>query len=83
MHLRRIGLLYAIVLALGLCGWQGRDCQAQLFQPNAGIAVDSKGVLRTVMVDDPTGELTRKRLAEAKAALNPRVAAKSACGKFR
>ena len=75
MNVRRIG--WPVAIALGLLGWQHGRCQAQLFTPNAGIAIDSKGVLRTIAVDDPTGELTRKRLADAKAALNPRVAAKS------
>ncbi len=40
----------------------------------AGVDVDAKGVLRTKALTDPTGALTRKRLAEAKAILNKDVA---------
>ena len=40
----------------------------------AGVLVDAEGLLRTHVVRDPTGRLTRQRLAEAKATLNPDIA---------
>jgi hypothetical protein len=39
-----------------------------------GVIVDAEGVLRLQHFPDPTGMLTRKRVAEAKAHLNPEVA---------
>ena len=33
--------------------------------PTSGVAVDADGVLRRVMVNDPTGELARQRAQEA------------------
>ncbi|HEX3871048.1 MAG TPA: DUF1598 domain-containing protein, partial [Pirellulales bacterium] len=44
--------------------------------PSAGVAID-KGVLRTFMVVDVTGEQTRNRMQAAKMALNPQVQQKS------
>lgn len=40
----------------------------------AGVEVDAAGVLRTKVLRDPTGALTRRRLAEAKASLTADVA---------
>ena len=48
--------------------------QAQLFQPNAGVMIDSKGVLTTVTVPDPDGQQMQARLQAAKATLNADVA---------
>ena len=42
-----------------------------------GVIVDAEGVLRLHHFADPQGQLTRKRLAEAKARLNPDVAKSS------
>jgi hypothetical protein len=39
-----------------------------------GVVVDAKGVLRLQHFPDPGGQLVRKRIAEAKAHLNPHVA---------
>lgn len=54
------------------------DCAvAQLpVQPTlpAGVDVDASGVLRMRMATDPTGQLTRQRMAEFKAALAPELA---------
>ena len=44
---------------------------------SAGVVVDSKGILRTFMQQDPTGELTKAQVAAAKASLDPKVAQKS------
>ncbi len=43
-------------------------------QQGNGVVVDANGVLRTRVVRDPTGYLTRQRLAAAKAALAPDLA---------
>jgi hypothetical protein len=43
----------------------------------AGVAVDAEGVLRRVMVQDPTGELTRQRVQEALTRLDRDVARRS------
>ena len=51
--------------------------RAQLFTPNAGVMIDSKGVLTTVSMPDPDGEQMRARLQAAKATLNADVAKKS------
>ncbi|MBI2826008.1 MAG: DUF1598 domain-containing protein [Planctomycetia bacterium] len=40
----------------------------------AGVVVDADGVLRKKIFADPTGQLTRQRVAEAKAALDPKLA---------
>jgi hypothetical protein len=46
-------------------------------QQLAGVHVDADGVLRLQVHDDPTGELNRRRINQAVAALNPDVARKS------
>lgn len=43
----------------------------------AGVIVDADGVLRKQTFADPTGELTRQRLRQAKGALDPKLAAQS------
>jgi hypothetical protein len=45
--------------------------------PTAGVAVDAEGVLRRVMVADPTGELSRQRVQEALTRLDRDVAKRS------
>ena len=40
----------------------------------AGVAVDADGVLRTQFFADQTGQLSKQRIAAAKAALNPQLA---------
>ncbi len=42
-----------------------------------GVIVDAEGVLRLQHFEDPHGALTKKRIAEARARLNPEVAAAS------
>jgi uncharacterized protein DUF1598 len=72
-YARRLGLALGAAALLG----GSQAAQAQLFTPNAGVAVDPKGVLRVNVVPDPTGELTRKQIEAGKAALNAKVAQKS------
>lgn len=43
----------------------------------SGVAIDADGVLRTKVIQDPTGQLIRQRLAQAKAALPADVATPS------
>ncbi len=56
-------LFYSVVV--GLSATSGHAQQA------SGVVVDADGVLRTRVVRDPTGMLTRQRLAAAQAALAP------------
>ena len=43
----------------------------------AGVVVNADGVLRKEVYDDPTGALMRRRIEEANATLNDKVAARS------
>jgi len=52
-----------------------------LAQQGNGVVVDANGVLRTRVVRDPAGYLTRQRLAAAKASLPPEIARASRCRK--
>jgi hypothetical protein len=45
--------------------------------PTSGVAVDAEGVLRRVMVADPTGDLSRQRVQEALTRLDRDVAKRS------
>ncbi len=47
----------------------------------AGVIVDSKGVLRTYLKQDPTGELSKAQVAAAKASLDGKLTQKSALRK--
>jgi hypothetical protein len=67
--LRSLATLAVVALLTGTAA-------AQLQAP-AGVVVDADGVLRTKLYEDPTGELSRERLAAAKSSLNPEVAAAS------
>ena len=50
----------------------------------SGVAVDADGVLRRVMKDDPTGELSRQRIQEALTrARSQRRSTQPTCAKFR
>jgi hypothetical protein len=44
-------------------------------QPQSGVAVDAQGVLQVKTFADPGGQLTRERIAAARAALDPKVTA--------
>ena len=57
------------VVAAALCFSSRAFGQGQA----AGVVVDAEGVLRTQTFPDPGGQLTRQRMAAAKAALNPDV----------
>ena len=79
---RHVKLDLRVLVGLALLLSSNSTSVAQQITPNAGVTVDAQGVLRATTVTDETGELTRKRMAEAKAALDPRVAAKSALRKI-
>jgi hypothetical protein len=55
--------------------------RAQIVNSPAGVVVDAQGVLHKQVVADPDGRLTRERIAAARAALEPDVAAVSALRK--
>jgi len=74
MCLRRWGTIGLIVVsAAAVCTLGSTPARAQL----GGVDVDAKGQLKTFKVDDPDGSLTRQRMREALAALNPDVARRS------
>ena len=49
----------------------------------AGVIVNADGVLRTETFEDQTGALRRRRVEEAQASLNDKVAARRTCARFR
>jgi hypothetical protein len=59
------------MLFVAVCLTAGADAFAQL---GNGVVVDAAGVLRTKVFPDPTGMLTRQRMAAARAALAPEIA---------
>ncbi len=75
MNHRKATFHLAICLAAaGIC----RLADAQFFpQPVAGIEIDAGGVLRLRTFTDPTGQLTRQRMAHMKATLPPDLARSS------
>lgn len=56
-------------MSLGVVGAISKWAIGGFSQP-AGVRVDAKGVLRTLVFNDPTGQLTRQRINAAKAGLN-------------
>src|SRR5690242_4822312 len=73
----------AAIRVLGMLTWccvlgVVRDASAQVQQGGVsganGVIVDADGVLRLHQFVDPGGQLTKKRIAEAKARLNPEIA---------
>lgn len=69
--LRHFTLAVLAITALAICS--GKSSAQQL----AGVHVDTEGVLRLQVHDDPTGQLNRQRIAQAVSALPPDVARKS------
>jgi hypothetical protein len=57
------------LMSLGVVGAISKWAIGGFSQP-AGVRVDAKGVLRTLVFNDPTGQLTRQRINAAKAGLN-------------
>jgi len=53
------------------------SAQVNAFAPPAGVIIDTEGVFRMKIYDDPNGELVRQRIADAKATMDPKVFAKS------
>lgn len=71
---RRVRFCSILALAaLGLLSAGSRRAEAQVGAGAAGVEVDADGVLRTKIIRDETGALTRQRLAEAKAKLDPEL----------
>ena len=70
MLLQRLSL--ALLTITALVAFAPSSAYAQLGA--AGVEVDANGVLRTRTVADPTGALTRQRIAQARAALNSDLA---------
>ncbi len=66
-----IALLAAVVLSRPL------PAVAQTAYSQAGVVVDAQGVLHKKIFTDPGGQLTRQRIAAAKASLDPKVATSS------
>jgi hypothetical protein len=71
MNLRRDLVRSLFVAAVVIGGALPQSVFAQL---GGGVEVDGEGVLRTKFVNDPTGMLLKRRLAEAKAGLNADLA---------
>ena len=69
---RSMGSILTAVAVLCGSALLAETAQAQI-QP-AGVQVDAEGVLRVKRFADPTGELTRRRLAEAKAKIADKTA---------
>lgn len=82
MSLRRLTSISVVVLAMiGLLAFSTKNVSAQGnnnggIQP-AGVEVGADGVLRTKLTLDPSGQLTRQRMNQAKSSLNEDVMKKS------
>lgn len=75
MFIRMVHLLVRPVLFVVGCCWLS-NLQAQnlnIVTPGAGVIVDAAGVLRVQSAQDPTGQLMRERVSNAKAALSADV----------
>jgi hypothetical protein len=81
--LRTIVLLVAVGAALAGSAWKwalaqdgngGGNGDGEASPATAGVMVDAEGVLRRHVHTDPTGQLTRQRLAAARATLTPEIA---------
>jgi hypothetical protein len=69
-----LAVLPSVLLALAICVPTRASAQTQT---PSGIAVDAKGVLQLKTFADPNGQLTRERMAAAKASLDPKIMAHS------
>ncbi len=68
-------LLFSGLFTLLMALFAGSNADSQVIPPQAaGVDVDATGVLRMRTVTDPTGQLTRTRMAEYKSALSPELA---------
>ena len=69
--------LIRVTIALAAIACIGLVCpltsSAQVVFTPAGVDIDANGVLRTKIFPDPSGQLTRQRIAAAKSVLNPDV----------
>jgi len=88
---RRAGLLLAVIAAVSLLqsraftqtstGTSGTSSSGSNNSSTtnnfnqSGVVVDAEGVLRSKSFPDPSGQLTRERIAAAKTELDPKVTA--------
>src|SRR5437763_1228425 len=70
--IRRRGILS--VLSLAAVVWLAAAPARANLNGAAGVVIDTDGVLRTKFFADQTGQLSKERIAAAKANLNPQVA---------
>ena len=71
---RRFRFVAVLAFAgIGVSLSQPFQALAQQGQQAAGVWVDTDGVLRTRIYHDPSGQLTRQRMARARATLDPEV----------
>lgn len=85
MRVLKQGRLFAgLLAAAALLGLLPQQAHAQFppFGSPAGVIVDTDGVLRTQMYQDPSGQLTRQRVEAAKASLNADIARRSSLRKI-
>jgi hypothetical protein len=81
----RLFLSLAVVMSWFVAGATTREAVAQndiIATPGAGVVVDAAGVLRVQAAQDPTGQLMRERLANAKLGLSADVQKPSALRKI-
>ncbi len=79
-HWNSLGALVALAVTVG---WVDPSFgQGGGAQGTAGVLVDANGVLRTRVESDPTGELTKRQAASAKASLDQKLQQKSALRKI-
>ena len=84
---RRAHVAFFVTVSAVVCGGAPRAYATTPTPPSpgtipppfapAGVVVNADGVLRREVYDDPTGELMRRRIAEANATLNDKVAVQS------
>ena len=75
MRWQVVGYRTVVLLAVAGIGLSlSRAAVAQIVDSPAGVVVDAQGVLQKKLFRDPGGQLTKQRIAAAKASLNPHVA---------
>ena len=78
MRLHAVGCwTFVLFVVFGVVLGSTPESRAQDEPSAAGIVVDANGVLQKKTFTDPTGQLTRERIAAARASLSPQVASYS------